>query len=114
MALKQDFIREKAKQSLADPPTGTLLWSRQATAELFNLHLSRLRVLEALQTAQVVEDFPPFHSPLADCLVLARLSSDRVVHMVLALDKANDQLVVVKLYQPSSEEWQNGWRKRTS
>lgn len=111
---KQEFIREKAKQSLAAPDLAKVLWSRQAIAELVNLQLSRHKVTHALQHASLVIDFRPLHNPLPDCLVLLRLKDSQPIHAVIAVDPQSDTAVVVRLYRPTLEEWQDGWRKRTS
>jgi hypothetical protein len=111
---KQEFIRAKAQASLATPNDGAVLWSRAAIAELYNLNVSRVRVLEAMQLAQLIVDFPPLHSPLPDGLVLLKVRVDLALHALMALDQTSNTAVVVKVYRPTLEEWQDGWRKRAS
>jgi len=109
---KQAFIRLKALESQADPEANKILWSRHAIAELVNEELSRVQVEEALKTSEVIEDYPPLHRPLPDCLVLGWLPEGEPVHAVIALDEAKDRLFVITVYKPSPEEWEDDWRTR--
>jgi hypothetical protein len=66
----------------------------------------------ALETSEVIEDYPALHRPLPDCLVLGYLATGEPLHAVIALDEANDRLFIVTVYKPSREEWQDDWRTR--
>jgi stalled ribosome alternative rescue factor ArfA len=68
---KESFIREKARQNEQDFYGARVVWSRHATIELVADNLTRRRVEQALQTCEIIEDYPPLHRPLPDCLVLA-------------------------------------------
>jgi hypothetical protein len=48
--LKQDFIREKARENYSDPEGNKILWSRHAIAELAEEGWSRRAVEQALQS----------------------------------------------------------------
>ncbi len=109
---KQAFIRWKAKQNLLDPEGAKILWSRHAISEMVNEGWSRTLVEEALQTSEVIEDYPSLHRPLPDCLVLGWLSTGEPFHAVIAIDETNDRLFVVTVYKPSLEEWEDDWRTR--
>src|SRR5205809_1020924 len=112
--IKQDFICEKARQNRSDPKGEKILWSRHAIAELAEESWSRREVEEALQSSEIVEDYPSQHRFLPDCLVLGWMSSRKPVHAVVAIDETHDRLFVVTVYQPSLEEWEDGWRTRKS
>lgn len=109
---KQDFIRKKATENQDDPRGEKIYWSRHATAELVNDVLDRTDVEIALQRCEVIEDYPAGHRPLPDCLVLAVLASGIPIHVVVAVDEANDRIFVVTAYVPSSDRWQDDWRTR--
>jgi hypothetical protein len=111
---KQDFIREKARQNQAEPEGGKILWSRHAIAELANESWSRNEVEKALESGEVIEDYPAQHRPLPDCLVLGRLPDDKPIHAVIAMDETNDRLFVVTVYKPDPEEWEDDGRTRKS
>jgi len=110
--LKQDFVREKARQNQSDPEGVKILWSRHAIAELADEGWSRQAVEKALQSSEVIEDYGSQHRFLPDCLVLGWVSSEKPLHAVIGIDEMNDRLFVVTVYQPSLEEWENDWRTR--
>lgn len=109
---KQDFIRRQAHQNRLNPEGERILWGRHGITELVNEDWSRGLVEEALQSSEVIEDYPTLHRPLPDCLVLGRLATGELFHAVIAIDEINDRMFVVTVYKPSLEEWENDWRTR--
>lgn len=109
---KQDFIRCKAHQNQADPEGARILWSRHGITELVNEGWDRALVEDGLQTSEVIEDYPTLHRPLPNCLVLGWLANGDPFHAVVAIDEENDRLIVVTVYEPSSEEWEDDSRTR--
>jgi hypothetical protein len=57
-------------------------------------------------------DHHPLHRPLPDCLVLTWLVANVPVHAVIALDPDRDRILMVTVYQPSEEEWEDDWKTR--
>ena len=109
---KQSFIREVALQNQSDPEGMKILWSRHGVAELVNEGWRRDQVETALQSGELIEDYPTLHRPLPDCLVLGWLATGEPFHVVVAVDEANRRLFVVTVYKPTSEEWNDDWRTR--
>ena len=109
---KQAFIRKKALESRSDTEGTRILWSRHAVAELVNEGWIRAEVEQCLEAAELVEDYRTLHRPLPDCLVLGRLMRDEPCHAVVAIDEENDRLLIVTVYRPSLEEWEDDWSKR--
>ena len=109
---KQTFIQQKATESLGYGETQKILWSRHAIIELVNDGLRRSDVEKALIDGEIIEDYPEGHRPLPDCLTLGVLPDERPVHCVIAIDTANDRLLVVTVYVPSGERWNDDWRTR--
>ena len=70
---KQTFIQDKAYQNVRNPEGTYILWSRHAIQELVADGLTRTQVERALQSCEVIEDYPALHRPLPDCLVLGWL-----------------------------------------
>ncbi len=89
-----------------------ILWSRHAVAELVNEGWIRAEVEQCLEAAELVEDYRTLHRPLPDCLVLGRLIQDEPCHAVVAIDEENDRLLIVTVYRPSQEEWEDDWSRR--
>jgi hypothetical protein len=111
---KQAFIRTKARQNRLDREMTRVVWSRHAIQELVADDLTRAQVERALQVCKVIEDYPVVHRPLPDCLVLGWLSTGEPIHAVLAVDVEQDRVLVITVYRPNVEEWENDWRTRRS
>ena len=109
---KQVLVRTLAKKNQGDPRGALILWSRHATMELINEGWTRGLVEASLVECVVIEDYPSFHRPLPDCLVLGWTADGQAVHAVVALDESRERLFVVTVYRPSPEEWKDDWRTR--
>jgi len=107
-AEKQTFIRRTATRAQA----GGIVWSQHAIAKLVVEDLSHQAVQDALWESEVIEDYPPLHRPLPDCLILARLSMGEPLHAVIAVDAPNDRLFVVTVYRPDPRRWTDDRRTR--
>ncbi len=89
-----------------------------------NIHISthafdRLRangissddLVNSLDSAELLEDYPDFHA--GPTVLLLHHSQNRVLHAVWGLEKGADEpLVLVTAYEPSSSKWTDGFRKR--
>jgi Domain of unknown function (DUF4258) len=104
-AAKQDFIQAKATQL-------SIRWSSHALAELTPEGLSVPGVETALQRAKVIENYTHAHRYLPDCLVLTFMSAIEPIHAVVAINQPRDYILIVTVYRPKPEEWQNDWRTR--
>ncbi len=103
-AAKEAFIREHARRR-------KIKWSSHALAEITPEHLSVDEVEHALEDAIVIEDYPHAHRFLPDCLVLT-FSGQQPIHVVVALNAPQDYILIVTVYRPNQEEWQDDWRTR--
>jgi hypothetical protein len=52
------------------------------------------------------------HRRLPDCLVLGYLETGDPVHAVIALDEMKERMLIVTVYRPDLERWENDWRTR--
>ena len=109
---KETFIRAVSTRNGQDSAGRRILWSRHAVTELAEEGWARRPVESALCCATVIEDYPAVHRPLPDCLVLGWLPEGVPFHAVVAVDTAKERLLVVTVYQPATEEWENDWRTR--
>jgi hypothetical protein len=109
---KQDFIHRIAAENQGDPAGTKILWSRHGIRELIIEGWSRQLIEQDLRQSEIIEDYPAVTRPLPDCLVLGQLSTGDPFHAVIAIDEAEDRLLVVTVYVPSLEEWENDWRTR--
>ncbi len=104
-AAKQHFIRIKALAL-------KIKWSSHALAELTPEDLAVIDIELALRRADVIEDYPHSHRYLPDCLVLIFMPGNKPVHAVIAINENRDFILVVTVYVPNEEEWENDWRTR--
>ncbi len=111
-AAKQLSVRQAAQKNQSDPEGRSILWSRHAIVELVNEGWVRENIETGFLTCEVIEDYPAGPRALPDCLVLGTSRSGEIFHAVLAIDSDSDRLLVVTVYRPNSEEWQDGWRSR--
>ena len=109
---KQLSVRQVAERNQSDPESRSILWSRHAIVELVNEGWGRENIEAGFLACEVIEDYPAGPRALPDCLVLGASRSGETFHAVLAIDRENNRLVVVTVYRPNSEEWQDGWRSR--
>ncbi|MFQ5857511.1 MAG: DUF4258 domain-containing protein [Anaerolineae bacterium] len=103
--IKQTFIRRKATER-------KVKWSRHALNELASEPMSVGDVETALQSAEVIADYPHLHRYLPDCLVLAFVSPDEPIHCVVAINEPHDYILIVTVYRPTTQEWEDDWRTR--
>ncbi len=52
------------------------------------------------------------HRPLPDCLALAFVDLNEPIHVVVAMNGPRDYILIVTVYRPTVEEWENDWRTR--
>ena len=109
---KQDFIRRRSEDNQEFPLSSIISWSRHSILELRLERFDRNEVEFGLQNCEVIENYPTTHRHLPDCLVMGRLESGEPFHAVVALDQAEDRLLIVTVYSPGEEEWKDDWRTR--
>ena len=109
---KQRYVREIAQSNRSDREGRSILWSRHAIVELVNEGWSRENIEAGFLTCEVIEDYPAGPRSLPDCLILGNSNSGEIFHAVLAIDSVDKRLLVVTVYKPNPEEWQDGWRSR--
>jgi hypothetical protein len=111
---KQRFIHDiSSRHSI--PANEKILWSVHAIKKLRAEGLRKALVEESLKACELIEDYHTEGRPLPDCLVLGFISAEPV-HIVVAIDTDFDRILIVTVYRPSVERWEDDWktRKRTS
>ena len=103
--IEPTFIRRKATQR-------NVRWSQHALGELASEEITVQDVLVALQQGIVIETYPHRHRFLPDCLVLAFDPNKEPIHCVVAANEPEDYLLIVTIYRPSPEIWEDDWKTR--
>ncbi len=107
---KEVFIRKKAKEHV----TGLnekISWSLHAVTKLRIEGFRKKDIEESLKKCIIVEDYVMEGRPLPGCLVHGFVSA-MPVHAVIAIDKDFDRIFIITVYKPSSERWEDDWKRR--
>lgn len=72
--------------------------------------VSELDIRQVLESGETVEDYPE-DVPYPSRLVLGWIES-RPIHVVVAENEADEETVVVTVYEPDPDRWENGFRRR--
>jgi len=107
---KENFIREKAKEHIPEI-NEKILWSLHAVKKLRIEGLRKKEVEDSLKECIIIEDYTMEGRPLPGCLVLGFIGFIPV-HSVIAIDRDFDRIFVITVYKPSSERWENDWKRR--
>jgi len=68
-------------------------------------------VYEAICRGEVIETYPD-DTPYPSVLILGMTDANRPLHVVCAYDKGDDRGVVVTVYQPDPERWEDNRRRK--
>lgn len=109
---KKDFIRQKTREHIP-AVNEKILWSLHAVKKLRVEGLRKAGVENSLKECTIIEDYPMESRPLPDCLALGFIG-DEAVHSVVAIDRDFDRILIVTVYRPSTERWEDDWKTRKS
>ncbi len=107
---KEWFIRQKANEHIP-AFNEKILWSLHAVKKLRVESLRKIEVENSLKEGIIIEDYPMEGRPLPDCLALGFIGAEPV-HSVVAIDRDFDRILIVTVYRPSVERWENDWKTR--
>lgn len=85
-------------------------WKKHALKRLFERGISRDQVFEVLSDCELVEEHE-LERPLPSILVLGYSGNDPL-HVMLAVDQAENLLWVITLYKPTLDEWEPDYKTR--
>jgi hypothetical protein len=77
---------------------------------MFERGFSVADVKSVLESGRAIEEYPEDH-PLPSRLVLGFVGR-RPMHVVAANDEEANETIIITAYEPSSEEWDEGFTKR--
>ena len=107
---KESIIRKKALEH-AHGSRERIFWSLHAVGKLRRENLRKTAVEHSLTKCIIIEDYAMEGRPLPGCLVLGHIGR-KPIHAVIAIDMDNERIFVITVYKPSSERWEDGWKKR--
>ena len=87
-------------------------WQRHALERMMERGIRRSDALHVLLSGEAIEDYPD-DKPFPSALFLGWIES-RPIHVVAALDAANDCVFVLTVYEPDLEHFEADFRRRKS
>ena len=77
---------------------------------MFKRRISENEVRHVIETGKTIEEYPN-DVPYPSRLVLGK-SRLRPLHAVVADNAADQETIVVTVYEPAPDEWEQGFKKR--
>lgn len=87
-----------------------LIFSAHALKRMFQRSISADDVVQVLDSGEIVEDYPN-DFPYPSRLLLARVAG-RFLHVVVAENAADNELIIVSLYEPDPAKWDSEFKRR--
>jgi hypothetical protein len=93
-----------------DKASNPIIFRIHAVQRMFQRRVSMEAVRRVLQSGEMIEDYSD-EMPAPGGLISAK-RGQRPIHVVLAENKQEDELVVITVYEPDPSQWQPGFRNR--
>ena len=77
---------------------------------MFERKVSEADVESIVQTGEVIEDYPD-DTPYPSQLVFGWCGS-RALHIVVAKNKTAKEIIIITVYEPSSDFWESDFKRR--
>lgn len=89
---------------------GPLIFRVHAIRRIFQRRISKDDVRQILETGETIETYP-HDTPYPSQLVLGWRNA-RPLHVVAAENAESGETIVITAYEPDSEEWELGFKRR--
>jgi hypothetical protein len=87
-----------------------LRWTYHINMRLKGRFIPREAILSSVDAYEIIEEYPG-DKYLPSYLVYTEYESD-VIHVLMAIDLANDVVTIITAYRPDREEWERDLRTR--
>ena len=87
-----------------------LIFRVHAIQRMFQRNISEDGVRQALDNGKTIETYPD-DEPYPSRLVLGWIA-ERPIHIVVADDKENERIIIITVYEPDSNQWEEGFERR--
>ena len=95
--------------------TDSVLYSGHARREMKQEEFGEIverEVSEAIANCELLEEYPE-DKPYPSALFFGMTKANRPIHVVSAYNAAAQQAIIVTVYEPDPERWENHRRRRT-
>jgi hypothetical protein len=90
--------------------TSRIIYRIHAIQRMFERRVSDENVRQVLQSGEMIEDYSD-DMPHPGGLISGR-RGHRPLHVVMAENTKDDELVVITVYEPDPAQWKSGFRNR--
>ena len=90
--------------------TGNIIFRTHAIKRMFQRHINEKDVRSVLETGETIESYPD-DTPYPSRLVLGWIGN-RPLHVVVADNAADDQIIVITVYEPGQDKWVRDFKRR--
>lgn len=87
-----------------------IVYRIHAVQRMFERRISEENVQQVLQSGEMIEDYSD-EMPFPSRLMLGR-RGDRPLHVVMAENIKEGELVVITVYEPNLSQWKSGFKGR--
>ena len=87
-----------------------IIYRIHAIQRMFERHVSEENVRQVLRSGEVIEDYSD-EMPFPSSLILGR-RGDRPLHVVMAENTRDNELVVITVYEPNPSQWKTHFKSR--
>lgn len=88
----------------------TFVFRVHALQRMVERRISDAAVREAVENGEIIEDYPD-DTPYPSQLILAWVSA-RPLHVVVARNTDADETIVITVYEPDPEQWDEEFKRR--
>jgi hypothetical protein len=89
---------------------GKIIFRAHAIIRMFQRHVDEKDVRSVLETGEIIEGYPD-DTPYPSRLVLGWLGS-RPLHVVAAENIADNETIVITVYEPGQDKWSPNFKRR--
>lgn len=87
-----------------------IVFRLHALKRMFERRISRDELITVIENGTIIEDYPD-DFPLPSRLLLGWVGR-RPVHVVIADNAADNEIIVVTAYEPDPQRWRSGFTQR--
>ncbi len=78
---------------------------------MFERNIQISEIDEILNGADVIEEYHE-NKPFPSCLILGFTRSNKPIHMVFSVNHGGKTVIIITVYIPDKEKWEDSFRRR--
>jgi hypothetical protein len=92
------------------PKVGKIIFRTHAIKRMFQRRISEKDVRSVLETGEIIEAYPD-DTPFPSRLILGWMEG-RPIHLVVADNIADNEIIVITVYEPEQDKWSPNFKRR--